>query len=67
MAFKRRPTWSPEPILDSAEAEADRLGVESYLIVVRRKGALVTISDPGELREGDNYVGIVTDAKGGRR
>lgn len=67
MAFKRRPTWTAEAILDSAEAEADRLGVESYLIVVRRKGALVTISEPEELKQADEFIGIVTDAKGGRR
>jgi len=63
MAFRR--ATSVQDILQAASSEADRLGVEEYLIVVRRRGALVTVADEEELRPGDQYVGIVTDAKGG--
>jgi hypothetical protein len=65
MPFRRQVETTAQQILEQAAAEADRLGVEEYLIVIRRRGALVTISDESELRPGDVFVGIVTDAKGG--
>jgi hypothetical protein len=65
MPFRREVVPTAQQILDAAAAEADRLGVEEYLIIVKRRGALVSISDESELRPGDAFVGIVTDAKGG--
>jgi|GEM_PF-4523837 len=65
MPFRRQQRQTVEEILRAAEEAAAELGVEEYLIVVRRGRALVTISEPDELRQGDEYVGIVTDAKGG--
>lgn len=63
MPFRRRS--GREEILRLAEAEAERLGVEEYLIVVRRSGALVVISSEDEIESDDAFIGIVTDAKGG--
>lgn len=63
MPFRRE--HPREQILRLAAQEAERLGIEEYLVVVRRKGELVIVSSPEEIADGDTFVGVVTDAKGG--
>lgn len=61
----RRGRQTREEILRLAAAEAERLGVEEYLIVVKRRGELAIVSEESEIEEGDAFIGVVTDAKGG--
>lgn len=62
MAFKAKRI---QQILQQAEQMAERLGLEDYLIVIKRGDTLRTISSEEELQPGDEFVSVSADAKVG--
>jgi hypothetical protein len=58
-------TDSVNDILTKADADARRLGLGHYLILIRRGSEIITVSDPSQLNPGDTYVAVTPDVKAG--